>query len=72
MVPYQAEIGKGTVLAYRALGIVIHKRAIIGKHCRIGQNVTIGGTSGKAGVSVIGDRVYWVQFSSDRGYFDWR
>lgn len=58
VVPYQCRIGEGTVLGYQALGVVIHKRAVIGKHCHVGQNVTIGGTSGKEGVPVIGDRVF--------------
>ena len=46
------------MLGYQALGMVIHKRAVIGEHCRIGQNVTIGGTGGKEGVPVIGNRVF--------------
>lgn len=58
VVPYQCQIGEGTILGYQALGVVIHKRAVIGKGCHIGQNVTIGGTSGKEGVPVIGDRVF--------------
>lgn len=58
VIPYQAQIGKGTILEYQALGLVIHKRAVIGECCHIGQGVTIGGTSGKEGVPVIGDRVF--------------
>lgn len=57
-IPYQCQIGEGTVLGYQALGMVIHKRAVIGEHCHIGQNVTIGGTGGKEGVPVIGNRVF--------------
>lgn len=45
VIPYQAEIGEGTILGYQGLGIVIHKRCIIGKNCHISQNVTLGGTS---------------------------
>lgn len=37
--------------------MVLHKRAVIGEGCRIQQNVTIGGTSGKENVPVLGDRV---------------
>ena len=58
VIPYQCQIGEGTVLGYRALGMVIHKHAIIGDHCHIGQNVTIGGMSGKEGMPVIGNRVF--------------
>ena len=57
VVPYQCQIGKGTVFAYQALGVVLHKRAVLGEGCRIQQNVTIGGTSGKEDVPVLGNRV---------------
>lgn len=57
VVPYQCQIGAGTVFAYQALGVVLRKRAVIGEGCRIQQNVTIGGTSGKENVPVLGDRV---------------
>lgn len=57
VVPYQAQIGKGTILGYQALGMVIHKRCVIGKNCHISQNVTIGGTSGLYEVPVLGDNV---------------
>lgn len=55
--PYQAQIGKGTILGYQALGMVIHKRCVIGEKCHISQNVTIGGTSGLYEVPVLGDNV---------------
>lgn len=57
VIPYQADIGKGTVLGYQALGMVIHKRCIIGKNCHISQNVTLGGTSGIYEVPVLGNNV---------------
>lgn len=57
VVPYQADIGEGTVLGYQALGIVIHKRCVIGRNCHISQNVTLGGTSGLYEVPVLGDNV---------------
>ena len=57
VVPYQAQIGKGAILGYQALGIVIHKRCVIGEDCHISQNVTIGGTSGLYEVPVLGDNV---------------
>lgn len=58
VVPYQAEIGKNTVLGYQALGVVIHKRSVIGEGCHISQNVTIGGTSGIYEVPVLGNHVF--------------
>ncbi len=42
-VPYQAIIGEGTKLGYGGIGVVIHKDSIIGSHCVISQQVTIGG-----------------------------
>lgn len=57
VIPYQAEIGKGTEFSYQGLGVVIHKQAIIGKNCFIRQNVTIGGGGGPDGLPVIGDNV---------------
>lgn len=58
VIPYQANIGKKTTFGYQGLGVVVHKSAKIGQGCHIGQNVTIGGTSGKGKVPVIGNRVY--------------
>jgi serine O-acetyltransferase len=57
-IPYQAIIGKGTRFGYGGIGVVIHKRTIIGKNCNIGSNVTIGGKSGLYNVPKIGDNVY--------------
>ncbi len=57
-VPYTAQIGKGTVLGYKGIGVVIHSHAVIGKNCVIAQNVTIGGRSGHDGVPHIGDNVF--------------
>lgn len=50
-----AKIGKGTVLGYGGLGIVIHDRAVIGENVMVGSGVTIGGTSKIYEVPVIGD-----------------
>ncbi|MFY0761457.1 DapH/DapD/GlmU-related protein [Metabacillus dongyingensis] len=55
--PYTAQIGKKTVIGYGGIGIVIHKRAIIGENCVINAGVTIGGTSHKYEVPIIGDNV---------------
>lgn len=54
----ETEIGKGTVFGYGGIGVVIHKRSVIGQDCLVGTNVTIGGRSKSEGVPVIGDRVY--------------
>jgi len=50
-----AKLGKGVVLGYGGLGIVIHKRVIIGKNVIITQGVTIGGTSKIHDVPQIGN-----------------
>ncbi|MFE2008532.1 serine O-acetyltransferase [Pseudomonas guariconensis] len=47
-IPSSAKIGKGTVLAYGGIGVVIHANAVIGEDCVIGQNVTIGAIEGYA------------------------
>ena len=58
-VPYQAKIGKGTMLGYGGIGVVIHKDAVIGENCVISQQVTIGGgNSHYPGLPVIGDNVH--------------
>ena len=55
-IPYECEIGPG--FAYGGIGVVIHKRAVIGRNVEIGTNVTIGGRSGRYEVPVIGDGTY--------------
>jgi len=56
-IPYQAILGKGTRFGYGAIGVVIHKRTVIGKNCLIGTNVTIGGKFGYKNVPRIGNNV---------------
>jgi len=56
-IPYQCVIGENTFFGYGGIGVVIHKRTIIGKNCMIGANVTIGGKSGKKEVPSIGNNV---------------
>lgn len=53
-IPYQTEIGKGTVFIHNGLGTVIHEKTKIGKYNKIMQNVTIGGRNGR-GAPIIGD-----------------
>lgn len=55
VIPYQTEIGLGTVITYHGLGVVLNKKAIIGKNCRIRQHVTLA--SNEAGAPVLGDGV---------------
>ena len=58
-VPYQAEIGKGTILGYGGIGVVIHSKSVIGRNCVIGQNVTVGGGNSRyPGLPTIGDNVH--------------
>lgn len=51
-IPSSASIGKGSVLAYGGIGVVIHADAVIGENCVIGQNVTIGAAEGYASAQV--------------------
>ncbi|MDA8874195.1 hypothetical protein N9H78_00810 [Winogradskyella sp.] len=57
-IPFQCQLGKGTRLAYGGIGVVLHKRTVMGKNCVIGTNVTVGGRSGHYEVPVIGDNVF--------------
>lgn len=57
-IPYTAQIGKNTEIAYGGIGIVIHSRCIIGENCVIEPGVVLGGTSKKWEVPKIGDNVY--------------
>lgn len=58
-VPYQASIGKGTILGYGGIGVVIHSKSVIGNNCVIAQHVTIGGgNSHYPGLPIIGNNVH--------------
>ena len=57
-IPYSANIGKNLILAYGGLGIILHGRVQIGNKCHLNQHVTIGGTSKKKEVPILGDNVY--------------
>ena len=54
-IPYQADIGKGTVITYHGLGVVLNKKAVIGENCRIRQHVTLA--SNEEGAPVLGNGV---------------
>jgi len=56
--PHRAQIDGLLVLGYGGMSVVIHDRVVIGKNCHIDQCVTIGGTSKKIEVPVLGDNVY--------------
>ena len=56
--PYQVKLSKNFVIGYGGIGVVIHARTVIGDDCHIDQNVTIGGTSKKYEVPIIGNHVY--------------
>lgn len=56
--PHRAQIDGPLVLGYGGMSVVIHDRVVIGKNCHIDQCVTIGGTSKKIDVPVLGDNVY--------------
>jgi len=55
--PPSATLGRNVILGYRGLGIVIHRRAVIGDNVNVGARVTIGGRSGYQQVPVIEDNV---------------
>lgn len=57
-IPYQCQIGRKSFFSYGGIGVVIHKRAVIGDNVIIGSNVTIGGRSNLEAVPVIGNNVY--------------
>lgn len=56
--PPSVKIGSNTKFAYGGIGVVVHKDAVIGANCIIGQGVTIGGRSKIKEVPVILDNVY--------------
>jgi serine O-acetyltransferase len=57
-IPPSAEIGVGSRFGYGGMGVVIHRRAILGSRVLIAQQVTIGGRSGHWDVPIIEDDVY--------------
>ena len=60
-IPNSADVGPGLFVPHTGY-VVIGTQAVIGRHCTITQGVTVGhargGSGGKSGSPVIGDRVY--------------
>lgn len=57
-VHYSTSIGKGTIIAYGGISVVIHKDAILGQNCVIESCVTIGGRSNLKKVPTVGNNVF--------------
>jgi len=57
VVPAEATIGPGTVIAHGGVGVVIHPLAIVGRNVLINSGVVIGGRR-RSGAPRIGDNVY--------------
>jgi serine O-acetyltransferase len=57
-VPYTAVIGRNASFNNYGMGVVIHRRTVIGDNCEISHHVTIGGRGGFSEVPVIGNDVF--------------
>jgi serine O-acetyltransferase len=57
VLPPTVQLGKNVTLGYQGLGIVIHRRAVIGNNVVISPGVVIGGRSDFHDVPVIDDDV---------------
>lgn len=62
-IPVSASIGRDSIFAYGAIGVVLHANAQIGRGCVIGQGVTVGAAEGYVSreinrCPVIGDNCY--------------
>jgi len=57
VVPPGVQIGKGVLLGYKGLGIIVHRRAVIGNNVVVGAHVTIGGRGEYHEVPIIEDDV---------------
>lgn len=53
-----ARLGRGTVLSYGGLGVVIHGSCVVGERVNIGTHVTLGGNFPRQGVPVVGSDVF--------------
>ena len=57
VVPPGVQMGEGVLLGYKGLGIIIHRRTVIGNNVLVGAHVTIGGRGEHHDVPVIEDDV---------------
>lgn len=57
-IPPEVKIGRGTVLGYAGLSIVLHKNTVIGTNCRIGSGVTLGSNNPDVRAPTIGDNSF--------------
>lgn len=58
VLPPSAQLGRGVLLGYQGLGVVIHADAVLGDRVIVSPGVTIGGTGTRHGVPVIDDDVH--------------
>lgn len=57
VVPPGVQMGTNVLLGYKGLGVIIHRRAVIGNNVLVGAHVTIGGRSEFTEVPIIEDDV---------------
>ena len=58
VIPYTAEIGENTKIAYGGIGVIMHPETKIGKNCIIGTQVTFGANKRMDCGPTIGDNCF--------------
>lgn len=58
VLPPSARLGRGVLLGYQGLGVVIHAEAVLGDRVVVSPGVTIGGTGTRLGVPQVEDDVH--------------
>ena len=71
VIPYTAEIGRGSKFAYGGIGCVVHSRAKIGERVIIGQNTTIGRSLNPEDIPTIGSDYTSLPAFGLLGMFRW-
>ena len=56
-IPPSVTMGDGSLFIHNGLGCVVHPQTIIGRNCKIYQNVTLGGRNGR-GTPILEDDVF--------------